>query len=134
MDGIVYACTFVEKCVEVDSFAEGCQPDSRQCLMADSVNVVSDTLTGLVEKIGDTDGLDMDDLFIPGAGDEEHVTGVGYNRMEDADGNEPSKAQIRQWKRGRATLYLADYYFAIERRTVTPIAFAEFAASQIKTH
>jgi ferredoxin len=128
----VYACTHVEKCAEKDSFDQGCDPDSRVCLMHERCNFQADSLPGLLQALGKHLCLDIDDVFVPD--DDGEVTCVGYNRLEDEDGEEPSDDQKRRWKAGEEKLYLADYRFLIERRTVEPIRLEEFAGNSIKFH
>jgi hypothetical protein len=124
----LYACTHVAKDVEIDNFERGCDPATRACIMAERMNVTSGTLPGLLEAIAERLGLDLDDVWVP----EETLTYIGYNRLENGDGDEPTKEAQRRWKKGKETLYLADYYFAIERRTVEPVSREEFAG--IKHH
>jgi hypothetical protein len=122
----LYACTYVEKDVEVDSFAHGCDPRTRTCVMAERVDLTSDTLPGLLQTIGHRFGLDLEDIWAP----EEELTWIGYNRLEDGAGNEPTREQKRLWRRGQETLYLADYRLAVEKRTVAPLSRREFAGVQ----
>jgi hypothetical protein len=119
----LYACTRLAKDVEIDRFENGCDPTTRTCVLAERMNVTSGTLPGLLEAIAERLGLDLDDVWVP----EETLTYIGYNRLENGDGDEPTKAQKRRWKKGTETLYLADYYFAIEKRTVEPVSRQEFA-------
>lgn len=127
-----YVCTFVEKRVEKDDYEKGCDGSART-VMQDRVNLRSDTLGGLIDVIRDYYGLALDDLFIPGE-DDEPVTRFGFNRLEDADGNPPTKSEEAHWRKGKYTLYLADYDFIVERRETSPIDPAEFAALGITTH
>lgn len=133
MDGkTVYACTFVEKTAEEDDFERGCI-GKRSCIIADDVNIESDTLKGLIAACGERYGLDIDDVFLPDD-DNGIVNGFGFNRLEDGDSNEPTERQKALWKERKLTLYLADYYFAVEARCVLPLTVAEFKASGIASH
>ena len=85
--------------------------------MADNVDITSAMLAGLIEAIGNRFGFDLDDLWLP----EQELTCVGYNRHENEAGEEPTKKQKQLWKRGKEKLYLADYFFTVEKRRIEPI-------------
>lgn len=125
----VYACTFIEKEVEVDDFEKGCI-GGRTCVMNQRVNIVAPTLSLLIESIGNYMSLNIDDVWLP----EQESTHIGFNRLEDADGNPASQRLEAAWKHGEAKLYLADYHFAIERRVVSVISRQDFDVAEIKVH
>jgi hypothetical protein len=129
--GTFYACTFIEKRAEVSEYNKGCQ-GKPQTIVHEPCNVTAPTLALLVKKIGDKFALAMDDLFLP---DEDGETNrIGFNQFEDVNGNTLSERDTEEWKAGRLTVYLCDYDFAIEKRTVAPIKSEEFKAAGIKTH
>jgi hypothetical protein len=130
---MVYACTHVEKCAEKDHFESGCDLRSRVCVLHERCNVQADTLPGLLKALGKHFYVDIDDVFVPDD-DNGDITRIGYNRLENEDGDEPSQEQQRRWKAGKENLYLADYDFLIEKRTVEPIRMEEFQAAGIKSH
>jgi len=114
----VYACVHAMKMATVDHFETGCEAAGRY-VMSDTVNITAETLPELVKKIGDRYGLEVDYAFLnPGR--------FSFNRLEDAEGYPPSDSERKRWERGKLTLYLADYDFSIEKRTVCDVPPAEF--------
>lgn len=127
----VYACSYVEKDVERDSYEHGCTGD-RSCMMAESCNIEADSLPGLIKAIGDRFCLDMDDIWLPGEDGVENY--IGYNRLEDSNGDviESNSRDFDLFKAGKLDAWLADYTFHIEIREVSGVPTAEFA--DIKHH
>lgn len=130
---ITYACTYIEKTAEEDSYEGGLIEGTHVCTMSQSENIVAPTLDKLIHRIANAFGLDIDDVFIPGE-DDEPVTYIGFNRMEDVDGNGASERQMEGFKKGEVKLYLADYTFAIEKRIEDPITRDEFTRAGITIH
>lgn len=128
----IYACTFVEKCAVEDHFENGCDPRTQVCLMHERCNVEADSLPALVQALEKRFCLDIDDVFVPDEDGE--ITRIGYNRVEDEEGDEHTEEQKRRWRIGNEKLYLADYHFLVEKRTVEPIRLAEIAGSGIRFH
>jgi hypothetical protein len=126
----LYACTFIEKEAEVDSWETGCDPSTRTCVMNERVNIAAPTLALLIQSIGNYLGLEIDDVWVP----EQESGHIGFNRLEDAEGNEPSERLKEAWKADKAKLYLADYHFAIEKRQVSTVDRAEFDQFSVKHH
>ncbi len=132
---MVYACTFAHKTTEIDDFDRGCDPDTYFCHMHKGCNIKAESLSELIEAIGNHYCLDLDDIFIPGDADEEGtVSWFGYNRLETIYGDEPTEVEKTAWQAGNLTLYLADYSFMIEKRIVEPITEEEFKTAGIKVH
>lgn len=130
----VYACTSVEKLASDWDPTEGASTHSRTILCQRS-NITSDSLVGLVEAIGQHYFLDLDDLWIPDNDEEPgQINTIGYNRVETVDSDEPTTQETEQWKRGELKLYLCDYSFAIEKRTVAMVGLEEFDLAGIKHH
>lgn len=130
----IYACTHVEKCAEKDDYENGCDPSTQVCVMHEHCNVLADSLPGLLTALGKQFYLDIDDVFVPDDDDNGIITRIGYNRLENEDGDKPNQEQERRWKQGETTLYLADYGFLIEKRNVSPIRLEEFPANGIRFH
>ncbi len=130
----IYACTHVEKCAEKDDYENGCDPSTQVCVMHERCNVQADTLPGLLKVLGKQLYLDIDDVFVPDDDDNGDITRIGFNRLENEDGDEPTADQERRWKQGEITLYLADHYFLIEKRYVSPIRLEEFPSNGIRFH
>ena len=128
---MIYACYHISKDVERDEHEKGCV-GGRRCVLDERINVISDSLSGLFKELGARYGLDIDDLWIADDGDD--ITRVGFSRTENADGDAPSDLDLDRWKRGKLEMWLADYGFLIEARTVWQISRSEIAAAGIKTH
>jgi hypothetical protein len=102
--------------------------------LAESTDIVADSLAELIETCASRYGLDIDDVFLPN--EDGVVTRFGFNRYEDADGNE-IEVDTPEWeafKAGESKAWLADYDFCIEKRETLPITVAEFEAAGIKFH
>jgi hypothetical protein len=136
-DTIMYACISYSKMVTVDTYNEGCDPDTTTFVNSGQLNINSArTLPDLLTAIGDHFGLSIDDvcLYDDDIDDTEESLRIGYNRMENADGYAPDAGQLAAWKAGEGKLYLADYDFEITHRTERAVTRAEFEASGITTH
>jgi len=134
MSDIRYACTQVEKRAEVDSYEDGCDPTTSKCIIWESVNFSSPTLEGLFRRLGEHYYIDIDDLWLADDDDDGTISRVGFNQMETRDGYKASEQELAEWKEGKLTLYLCDYDFLIEKRTVEPIRQEEFSLAGLKTH
>ena len=130
----VYACIHIEKDAEKDSYEHGVDPKSRTGIYSDAVNILARDLPGLIKAIGDHCGMEIDDVWFPGGDPGDEDTRISFNRLEDDDGDEPSKSDMEEFKAGKRTLWLADYDFLIEKRVTCPVTLEEFKAAGIKTH
>jgi hypothetical protein len=119
----VFACAFIEKRAQEDDFHHGCDPDTLVTTMLERVNITAPSIPELIQKIGTTYCLDLDDVWID---DDGGVGRIGYNRLELANCDEPDERQLDQWKRGKLTLYLVDFDFAIEQRHVGAVPVEAF--------
>lgn len=128
----VYACTSIKKRVEDDSYEHGADPDSQRCVMFENVNMAASSLSVLIKVIGERLGLEIDDVWFPGVGDDD--TRISFNRLENDDGDEPTEGEMEDFRAGKRKLYLADYDFLIEKRETSPVTLEEFQAAGIKTH
>jgi len=126
-----YACIYVEKDVEKDNFEHGCVGE-RCCVLAESCNIIADTIPHLLAALEERYCLDIDDVWLPGENGEE--SGIGYNRLETDASEEPSSAEKEAWKRGELPLWIADYRFYVERCEVSQIPRQEFIDAGIKYH
>ena len=125
----VFACTFIEKRAQEDNFDHGCDPDTLVVTMQERVNITAPSIAELLQKIGTTYCLDLDDVWID---DEGGVTRLGFNRLELANCDEPTERQLEQWKRGKLTVYLVDFDFAVEQRQVCAVLAGAF--QNVKHH
>jgi hypothetical protein len=125
----VFACTLIEKRAQEDDFDHGCDPDTLITTMQQAVNITAPSLPELLQQIGKTYCLDLDDVWIDeGNG----VSRIRYNRLELANCDEPDERQLELWKRGKLTLYLVDFDFAIEQRHVGAVPVEAF--QNVKHH
>lgn len=131
---VKFVCTHLVKEGEQDHYQEGAVPGTRFCAMDCPCTISAPTLKELISKVGSYYGLDIDDVFLPIDNDNEEIAFIGYNRLENSEGNEPSPSEQRAWQRGDETLYLADYSLHIEKRIVQPIHKSDFDAAGITTH
>ena len=119
----VFACTFIEKRAQEDDFDHGCDPDTLVVTMQERVNITAPSLPELLQQIGRTYCLDLDHVWID---DEDGVSRISYKRLELASCDEPDKRQLGLWKRGKLTLFLVDFDFAIEQRYVGAVPVEAF--------
>jgi len=106
------------KFAEVDSWEEGCDPDT-SITQEVSVNFTGKSPVEVIEKAAEflgvaTKGKD-NGVELNACGDKGRVD---FAKMEDAEGTTPSKSQIAAWKNGKETLYYVVYTAYVER--VTP--------------
>ena len=125
----VFACTFIEKRAQEDDFDHGCDPDTLVVTMQERVNITAPSLPELLQQIGRTYCLDLDHVWID---DEDGVSRISYKRLELANCDEPDKRQLGLWKRGKLTLFLVDFDFAIEQRHVGAVPVEAFRS--VKHH
>jgi hypothetical protein len=123
----MYCCTSVEKEVSVDHYDTGCEL-TRNCIISDEVSIRAETMTSLLSAVGAYYGIEIDDVWTGGL----ENGFLSYNRLENADGDEPSETEKEEWKRGERTLYLADWTFQIEKITVSDITADDLVG--VKTH
>ena len=119
----VFACTFIEKRAQEDDFDHGCDPDTLVVTMQERVNITAPSLSELLQQIGKTYCLDLDDVWID---EQDGVSRVRCNRLELANCDEPDKRQLGLWKLGKLTLFLVDFDFAIEQRHVGAVPVDAF--------
>ena len=127
----VFACTFIEKRAQEDDFDRGCDPETLVTTMCERVNITAASIPELLQKIGTTYCLDLEDVWIDND-DGGDVSRIGYNRLELADCGEPDERQLEQWKQGKLTLYLVDFDFSVEQRYVGAVPVGAFRG--IKHH
>jgi len=126
---MIYAATFVEKLASRDDYEHGCDTDS-VCTLAESIDITADSLTDLLAVISDRYGLDLGYVFLGDDGDS--VPYFSTDRLENADGDEPTDREMELWKNGEIDLYLCDYTFMVETREVFPVLVNEFDALGIE--
>lgn len=132
MAKIVWACTHIVKEAEVYHFTEGCK-GKRAYIMDEGCMITASSLPELINEIGDAYYLDVDDVFIPG---DDEVIYIGFNRLENNEGDEPTEPQRKLWERGEKTLFLADYLFWIEKSLVEELMVTrkDFEEAAIRHH
>ncbi len=116
----MFAATYVDKNAEVDNEHEGCDPTTRQCTMADKLNVTSSTLAGLLRKLSERFGYDG--MYWDMSGEEGVVQWASFSQHEDAHGMPLVFDEVTTvWKSG-GMVFLADYTFWIEERDIRPVS------------
>ncbi len=126
----IFACTHISKEVSEDHFENGCAIQ-RTLVIDQSASFVSDSLKGLFHEISKAFCLKFDSLFVRDAND---LITVGWNRVENGDGDAPSPSEVEQWKTGKLTMYLADWTFWIESREVRTITLDELKSTGFEIH
>lgn len=128
----VFACTFIEKRSQEDDFDHGCDPDTLVVTMQERVNITAPSLSELLQQIGRTYFLDLDNVWIDDDDDGDGISRISYNRLELANCDEPNKRQLGLWRRGKLKLFLVDFDFAIEQRYVGAVPVDTF--QNVKHH
>ncbi|TXH15399.1 MAG: hypothetical protein E6R03_07270 [Hyphomicrobiaceae bacterium] len=125
----VYKCTGWEKYAEVDDYEKGCDGKGR-CVASDQIRpIAAKSMPELIKKVGEYFGLELDDVWV---GNLESGS-IGFNRLEDGAGFEPTPTHLEEWKRGDRTLYLCDYTFFIEKHAL-PVPLTPEDFEGVKTH
>lgn len=101
--GIVRDC-------ELDSFGEGCQPNTGYSISWD-VEFFGNTIEQVLEKVKEYHNIDDDTIKIEGNKIyiSVHEVPLDYGWVT------PSKSDIEKWKRGEQEIYLVDYSYKIYR-------------------
>lgn len=106
-----YQITGFMKLVELDSFADGCDPDSAEDSYFD-YNLTSNSPHDLAHQIAEY--LEVDENHMQFNACEE--TGrLDISRMEDAGGDKATAEQIENWKLGKIELFSATYTTHLEQ-------------------
>jgi hypothetical protein len=129
----VYACTYMDKTATEDNFETGCDPSSCITVTNQRCSLRSINLSDLLLNISTHFGIDIDNVFIS-EDDDNNITLIGYNRLENSQGDEPTDREIKLWKEGKQNLFLCDYTFSIEKRIIIPITIKDFEDEGIKHH
>jgi hypothetical protein len=118
----VYAVTHTEKAVS-DWTPDGASTQSN-ILASHGMDIIkADSLKQVLNKIKSAYGYEGDYWFITA---DEDSSSVSFNRLEEADGTPvEAKNEDAHFARGE-TLYLCDYTFWIEKRTVSPLIKDDF--------
>ena len=129
MSKTVYAATWVEKLASAWSAEDGASAESR-CIIDKRLNITAPTLKGLIEAISKEFFMEIEEISLG----EEHdgVRYINFSREETGDSGEPTEAEARLWEEGKLTLFLCDYSFTVEKRTVGPIGRKEFEEAGLK--
>lgn len=128
----MFACTFIKKIVYEDSYSEGELTELRT-VFVDSLNMSAPTVKELFAKVGAQYGLDIDKVWIPEEGGIENFY-CSWDRIEDAEGSEPTKAALTKWEAGEVKLWCAHYTFGVEYRDVRGLRVEDFVSSGMEYH
>lgn len=116
----MFAATYVDKNAEVDNEHEGCDPTTRVCVIADTINVTSPTLAGLLRKLSER--FCYDGMYWDMSGEEGVVQWARFDQHEDAHGTPLVFDEVTTvWKSG-GKVFLAEYTFWIEERDIRPVS------------
>ena len=113
----IFAATAIEKNAEEDNFEKGCSGNSR-CILFDKINLTANSFAKLVDLCFSQYGIEKQPINLNQ--DQEEV-GVQYfmvSQLETDESYTPSEMQLESWRKGDLKLYLADYTFSVEVRTV----------------
>lgn len=128
---VEYVCTAIVKEVEKDEYDRGTVGE-HVCVPVMYGEIEADSFAALIDKLIDTFFWDQPPNakikpydFEPSENGSFFVTG----RLETNDGDSPTGAQRLAWRRGKFTLYHAEWLFYVERRTVVPVHPAEVKAA-----
>ena len=128
---LIYACTYVEKCVVEDYFGKGVKPDTYRTIFAEPLHLTDKSLKELLQKIKSHLALSFDNLELP----IDSTSDIPYFTIsctENRDGEEPSEQEMTDWRNGKIPfLYSADYTFSIEKRNVEPITVEDLKKENI---
>lgn len=122
MTRTVFACTYMEKLTERDSFESGCDPETKKTADTQGLAITAATMPELIKSISRSLCLDCEteSWFIPV--DDGVVSFMSFNRLENNDSDKPTAKQDAAWRSGELDLWLADYMFTIEKRIVSPVS------------
>lgn len=125
----VYKCTGWSKFACVDDYEQGCELKGQWVAHEDIRPIAAQSMPELIRRIGSHFGLEIDDVWLGNL----DSGSIGYNQLEDEDGNEASPRQLEAWKRGDLKLYLCDYTFFVEKQSAAvPLTLEDFEG--VKTH
>jgi hypothetical protein len=132
---VVYVCAAVTKRSTLDLYEAGEMGESTyQMLDQDFSHIRGATFRELAAEIVDFFSLtyrkgskpfELKDEQLPDA------TVLIYARLEREDGEPPTPAEKRAWKKDKFKLYHAEYEFRVERQTIEPVPLHELAAFTI---
>jgi hypothetical protein len=127
---VVFACTHIGKRITEDNFLTGTD-GTEEYTMDTKVNIVSDTLPGLLRAIGNAYALDIEEISIPPCMDDQpdNITEIQFYRDEDEQNDPPSESYREQWKDGKKRIWYACFELTIERRVISPITREEIEES-----
>jgi hypothetical protein len=100
------------KTVEVDSFEQGCDPSTKSDMSLDTWKEQSiQSALNRIEKEFSTPYIFEDRLIV--------------QRMETADGDEPTEKELESWKKGKCILFSATYDFYISMVNVVELDYSD---------
>lgn len=107
----IYEARGWSKFTEEDSYKDGCNP--KTSTMFDGKDVFQgDTVEEVVQACLDFLGCMKEDAELDSCGEDGRLD---VQRMENADADTASKAELAAFKKGKARLWLATYTFYIEK-------------------
>lgn len=113
----------VEKLITRDNFANGCDVKPTSSISLSGLAFSAPTAERLLKAVGDGLGLAEPRYWSLSECGEYLQT----NRLENDNGDAPTATETADFEAGRRDLWLADYCFKLEKRTVEKVDAKEFA-------
>jgi hypothetical protein len=102
----MYAIHGFYKIASLDDFEKGEIGGEGEYCTDVSISIEDVTLKGLLEKACEALWVDKEEVITDSC---EEIGRVDFCRMENAEGDRPSKTEIERWKKGEVKLYNVVY-------------------------
>jgi len=103
----MFKCRQIVKLAQKDDYENGCEGEYMESVF--QYDIKGTTLEMLKKQIVDFVGCDEQDIEVNPCDDD--ASRIDASRMENADGEEPTKSEYEAWKQGNETLYYVTYSF-----------------------
>lgn len=115
------------KLAEEDNFAQGCFGTHTFNHGRDRFS--ADTVDELVATLGRFFGVPIEHTDLDAC---EEDGRIDFQRMENRDGEEPTKAEIERWKQGQDRMWAVTYTVYVERVTRETVALSPRAEGALQ--
>lgn len=106
----MFKSTHVYKYVQKDNFETGCYGESQYT--GYHCTLKGETIQDVVKAITEHVGCKPEHVMVNPCGDD--PSRIDAQRMENADGEEPTQSQLQAFEAGEIDLWVADYSFYFE--------------------
>lgn len=113
----IFAAIAIQKNAEEDNYERGCSGNSR-CVMSDKINLTANSFAELVDLCFSQYGIEKQPININQDHEEVGVQYFMVSQSETDNSYIPSEMELESWRKGNLKLWLADYTFFVEVRTV----------------